>query len=660
MPCNRLPNVGRCGTIAGTTRWGTEVQHCSIARSLFAVPLLGIALAGCSMLGFDDTAEVAPPPPVAAAPAAVAPQPVYGEGAPIAVSAYGVPASVPAASPMVTREGWIVDQTTGCGTSNPFSNPEESIRWYGGCVDGMLDGRGTLIWYTGNLETERNEGGFVAGEFHGDVITTYPTGQVIVGQYDHGTRNGAFVIVKRDGGYVSAVYSGGELVTQRNMSRQDIARWTEQRSGGMTVAAVAPTVAPVGPIVEPIAEPSELQPAPLPVVESQPIAPVTIQQVAAPAAPAPVAAPAASVAAPAPVVMANNGVPSDVSLAIDNAIGVSRTAAANAAFSASIAGGASSVQAADRTESQMSATRLAEAVVEGIARYPQSTPAIVMAAVRRAPAYRDAIARRAATAYPGFAPQIAAAAGVPLATVMAPAPQPVAMPAVWQQPFYAYASAPVFSQPAAYPVVGRAPYAAAVPPVYAEAADARFAQAYQYERSGRFYEAEQSYEQIIMQYPSASSALLANARLNYLRDRTRQQGVQLAASTTAAGAGLPPVVAPPSTSGRVVAVNSPYPSSATLPSTTVSRENPDIIRESAALYKTVCSRSGVFDSNAGWCGIVTREQGAYYFVEVRELTLPGFGTIGLSRAPCTGNAFLTWLSRGSNVRVPKQCMAIQG
>ncbi len=163
-----------------------------------------------------------------------------------------------------------------------------------------------------------------------------------------------------------------------------------------------------------------------------------------------------------------------------------------------------------------------------------------------------------------------------------------------------------------------------------------------------------------MQYPSASSALLANARLNYLRARTRQQGVRLAASTTAAGAGLPPVVAPRSTSGRVVAVNSPYPSSAMLPSTTVSRENPDIIRESAALYKTVCSRPGVFESNAGWCGIVTREQGAYFHVEVRELTLPGFGTIGLSRAPCTGNAFLTWLSRGSNVRVPKQCMAIQG
>ena len=158
----------------------------------------------------------------------------------------------------------------------------------------------------------------------------------------------------------------------------------------------------------------------------------------------------------------------------------------------------------------------------------------------------------------------------------------------------------MYSQPAAYPIVGQAPYAAAVPPGYAEAADAQFAQGYQYERSGRFYEAEQIYERIIMQYPSASSALLANARLNYLRDRTRQQGVRLAASTTAAGAGLPPVVAPRSTSGRVVAVNSPYPSSAMLPSTTVSRENPDIIRESAALYKTVCSRPGVFESKSGW------------------------------------------------------------
>ena len=634
------------------------MHHWSIVRSCLAAPLLGIALAGCAMLGFDEAAEVAPAPPVAVAAPAVAPQPVYGAGAPVAVSAYGTPASAPAESPMATRDGWIVDQTTGCGTSNPFSSPEESIRWYGGCVDGMLDGQGTLVWYSRNLETERNQGGFVAGEFHGEVITTYPAGQVIVGQYDHGTRNGVFVVIKRDGGYVRAVYSDGELVTQRNMSRQDITRWTEQRGGGMTVATVAPVAPPVAP-VEPLVEPPAPQPVPLPVVESQPIAPATVQPVAAPAplaAPEPVPAP---LAAPAPVVMANNGVPSDVNLAIDDAIGVSQTAAANAAFSASIAGGMSSLQVASRTERQMSAMRLAEAVVVGIARYPQSTAAIVMAAVRRAPAYRVAIARRAATAYPGFAPQIAAAAGVPLATVMAPTPQPAAVLAVWQQPSYAYASVPMFSPPAAYPVVGQAPYAAAVPP-YAEAADAQFAQGYQYERSGRFYEAEQIYERIIMQYPSASSALLANARLNYLRDRTRQQGVRLAASTTAAGAGLPPVVAPRSTSGRVVAVNSPYPSSAMLPSMTVSRENTDIIRESAALYKTVCSRPGVFESKAGWCGIVTREQGAYYHVEVRELTLPGFGTIGLSRAPCTGNAFLTWLSRGSNVRVPKQCMAIQG
>ncbi len=263
-----------------------------------------------------------------------------------------------------------------------------------------------------------------------------------------------------------------------------------------TVAPVAPPVAPVEPIVEPIvepmAEPPAPQPAPLPIVESQPIAPAPVQQVAAPAAPAPVqqvAAPAAPapvqqvaappapapVAAPAPVVMANNGVPSDVNLAIDDAIGVSQTAAANAAFSASIAGGASSVQTAGRTARQVSAMRLAEAVVEGIARYPRSTPAIVMAAVRRAPVYRVAIARRAATAYPGFAPQIAAAAGVPLATVMAPAPQPAAASAVWRQPSYGYASAPVFSQLAAYPMVGQPPYAAAAPPVYAEAADAQFA-----------------------------------------------------------------------------------------------------------------------------------------------------------------------------------------
>ena len=44
---------------------------------------------------------------------------------------------------------WIVDLERGCGTTNVFSDEDESIRWFGGCRDGKLDGPGVLIWYRG-------------------------------------------------------------------------------------------------------------------------------------------------------------------------------------------------------------------------------------------------------------------------------------------------------------------------------------------------------------------------------------------------------------------------------------------------------------------------------------------------------------------------------
>ena len=65
--------------------------------------------------------------------------------------------------------------------ANPFARADEEIRWFGACDDGRVSGQGTLVWYIEGIESERNEGAFRDGEFHGEVITTYPDGEVIVG-----------------------------------------------------------------------------------------------------------------------------------------------------------------------------------------------------------------------------------------------------------------------------------------------------------------------------------------------------------------------------------------------------------------------------------------------------------------------------------------------
>ena len=129
----------------------------------------------------------------------------------------------------------------------------------------------------------------------------------------------------------------------------------------------------------------------------------------------------------------------DTSAAIDDAIRVSEIAANNAAFSASIADAGLASDIAGRTQLRVAQSSIAEAVVAGIAAYPQSVSTIVAAAVSHAPAYRDAIVHRASLAFPAFTAQIAAAAGV-----APPAPTYMAVPNLTPAPSYASTVQPVY------------------------------------------------------------------------------------------------------------------------------------------------------------------------------------------------------------------------
>lgn len=143
----------------------------------------------------------------------------------------------------------------------------------------------------------------------------------------------------------------------------------------------------------------------------------------------------ALLAGPAGPARAQESVPADVAAAIEEAMRASETAAANAAFSAAIADFAKRDEIAGRTRLQVARSSIANAVVEGIARHPQAVSAIVAAAVRRAPAHRDVIVRRAILAFPSFTALIAAAAGVP-------PPAPVIMPEPYLVPAAVYGAPP--------------------------------------------------------------------------------------------------------------------------------------------------------------------------------------------------------------------------
>ncbi|MEE8445283.1 MAG: hypothetical protein V3S44_08020, partial [Alphaproteobacteria bacterium] len=144
--------------------------------------------------------------------------------------------------PLAAAEGqWIVDPVTRCGTTSSFSTQGENIRWYGECRDGKLDGKGTLIWYNGQIETERNEGMFREGEFHGDVLTTFPDGRAVYGQYWTGVRHGYFLVVQADRGTLKATYEKGKLKSSKMVSAAEARDWQQRRRQRL---ATAPRPAP--------------------------------------------------------------------------------------------------------------------------------------------------------------------------------------------------------------------------------------------------------------------------------------------------------------------------------------------------------------------------------------------------------------------------------
>ncbi len=150
------------------------------------------------------------------------------------------------------------------------------------------------------------------------------------------------------------------------------------------------------------------------------------------------------------------GAPPTVVAAIEDALQAGEAAAASAAMSAGIARTPARGEYVARTRSNVAQAALVEAVVSGIARHPEAVSAIVGVAVQRAPAYRDAIARSASLAFPGFAREIAAAAG----TAYAPPAFAYTTPAAAYAP---PAVAFTLTAPVA-PARQRAPTVSAAPP----------------------------------------------------------------------------------------------------------------------------------------------------------------------------------------------------
>jgi hypothetical protein len=479
-------------------------------------------------------------------------------------------------SPAAAGNNWIVDERSGCATSHPAPTSGDSIRWYGTCRDGKLHGLGTLIWYRDGVETGRNEGGFRDGLLHGDAITTLPDGHVLVGRYEAGRRLGKFVAILPDGSHILASYADGVLQSQRGLSEAEIAAWYGQPASGAAVGPPANAAAAAGPMAKPLAL-TKTPAAPRPIAEPQlpppapsPIAPrnATSPEVPTPPLPATPAPLLTQWAAPA-AVGSRAGATSEP--------GGARPTLWSAAAAMAPQPSTETVPASDRPPLIGSGRADAMPASRADAVDPVASPAAVAAVRQR------------------LAPTLMARlyTGDSASGTLPPRPTPD-------------------------PSAGSA------------TADGLFAQGYRLEGAGRLDEATRLYDRVLLDYPSAPSAMLANARLEALRQRGAQAPVRR----------LEPATGP--TIGPVRAANG---SGFAAP---------------GAVGRSVCSRDGLYEGGARWCGTVTRDDGDHIEAEVRRVEVPGFAAIGIGRSVCTGDTLVTWFSRGKTLRVPKDCLSFEG
>lgn len=201
------------------------------------------------------------------------------------------------------------------------------------------------------------------------------------------------------------------------------------------------------------------------------------------------------------------------------------------------------------------------------------------------------------------------------------APPPVAAPVPTPQPAIQTVQASNFSSPA---------YAApAAPQARIATPEQRFVAALSAEQAGETEQALASYSALTAQYPQSQVAQLAGERM----------------------AGLMQSSAAPQ---RIASQNAAV--EASTATSMPERDTSPLFSRNAEIGSYVCSLQGLFGGQSKWCGIVRDSNAAYHFVEVTRVEADGFFSIGFTRAPCTGNTFINYFSRGIRVTVPKNCM----
>ena len=78
---------------------------------------------------------------------------------------------------------WVQEEETGCKVYNEAPQPEESVQITGNCLNGYLEGQGTVIWYLRREFNQKSEGFHIKGKLNGQGSATDAIGNKYIGEF---------------------------------------------------------------------------------------------------------------------------------------------------------------------------------------------------------------------------------------------------------------------------------------------------------------------------------------------------------------------------------------------------------------------------------------------------------------------------------------------
>lgn len=138
---------------------------------------------------------------------------------------------------------WIADPDSGCKVYNPNPQPNEKIKWTGGCKDGIAEGSGTLTWFENGKEQSAYNGHLQSGKYEGHVVRTSPDGSRYEGEFKNGTSNGYGIDTYADGSRWEGTWKDGEKVSGKSIpaptTKEIVTKLCNKESSGESIEDLA-------------------------------------------------------------------------------------------------------------------------------------------------------------------------------------------------------------------------------------------------------------------------------------------------------------------------------------------------------------------------------------------------------------------------------------